>query len=77
MSKYISKKNKIKEVWGAWGDLNYESLKIGKSRLLKLLEELDIRVFYFGTLTKNGNPRHPIQRQEKGGILNSNKEYIL
>jgi len=24
-----------------------------------------VRVYYFGTLTKEGNPRHPLQRNEK------------
>lgn len=68
--------NNIKEVWGAWGDLNYIALQNGKSRLLELFEELNIRIFYFGTLTKRGNPRHPLQRQEKWEISNNNKKYL-
>lgn len=52
--------NDIKEVWGAWGDLKFDALIKGRDALLALLKELDVQVFYFKTLTKAGNPRHPL-----------------
>lgn len=70
------KDNNITEIYGAWGDLKYEALKNGKKKILSLLDELDVKVFYFGTLTKLGNPRHPIQRHEKWDIYKTNKNYI-
>ncbi len=58
--------NHIKEVWGAWGNDNgIDALVKGKKDLLKMLNEIGVKVYYFGTLTKDGNPRHPLQRQEK------------
>ena len=53
-----------------FGEMNFskfviEALKNGKSELLKMLSDIGVKVFYFGTLTKSGNPRHPLQRQEK------------
>lgn len=62
--------NKVKEIWGAWGDLKFEPLKTSKEPIIQLLKELGVKVFYFGTLTKANNPRHPIQKQESW--INSN-----
>ncbi|HIW21783.1 MAG TPA: DUF1643 domain-containing protein [Candidatus Dorea intestinavium] len=75
IEKYLIE-NKITEIYGAWGDLHFETLKKGKEKVIELLKKLDIKVFYFGTLTKQGNPRHPIQRQEKWEISVANKKYI-
>ncbi len=67
----------IKEVWGAWGNSNgIETLELAKADLLKLLRETKVRVFYFGTLTKEGNPRHPLQRNEKVYFEEKYKKYI-
>lgn len=63
--RFLLEKN-IKEVWGAWGNQNnIEALEKGKSALLDMLDEISVKVFYFGTLTKSGNPKHPLQRMEK------------
>ncbi|HAO6475223.1 TPA: DUF1643 domain-containing protein, partial [Listeria monocytogenes] len=69
--------NSITEVYGAWGDLKYQALKKGKDELISLFRELKVNVYYFGTLTKQGNPRHPIQRQEKWKISTENKRYLM
>ena len=67
--------NNITEVWGAWGDdKRIESLKIAKQNLLKVLSDKEIKIYYFGTLTKGGNPRHPLQRFEKWNIYE--KHYL-
>lgn len=52
----------IKEVWGAWGNPQKEGDPVdrGKRMLLERFRESGIRVFYFGGLTKKGNPRHPL-----------------
>ncbi len=65
----------IVEVWGAWGDdKGIQALFEGKKQLLSMLKENNIKVYYFGTLTKAGNPRHPIQRTEK---WNYNDKHFL
>lgn len=67
--------NKINEVWGAWGDdKNLVTLINGKQQMKSMLSKNGVRVYYFGTLTKMGNPRHPLQRQEKWDF--SKKEYL-
>ena len=67
--------NNIKEVWGAWGnDSNIDVLIKGKEQVKDMLSSIGVKVYYFGTLTKEGNPRHPIQRQEKWDL--SKKEYL-
>ncbi len=68
-------KNNVTEVLGAWGDLKYDSLKIGKNAIMEMLKELNVKVFHFGTLTDQGNPRHPLQRKEKWEISKENKNY--
>ena len=74
MRKYLVENN-INEVWGAWGDdKNLEPLIKGKQQMKSMLSEIGVRVYYFGTLTKMGNPRHPLQRQEKWDF--SKKEYL-
>ena len=65
IEKYLVE-NHITEVWGAWGDdKNIEALIKGKQQLLCMLSRIGVKVYYFGSLTIKGNPRHPIQRQEK------------
>ena len=67
--------NNIKEAWGAWGDdKNLNQLIKGKQQLLTMLADIGVKVFYFGTLTRKGNPRHPLQRYEKWNF--SKKEYL-
>lgn len=69
--------HKIAEIWGAWGDdKNNNSLRNGKQDLLSMLDSAGIPVFYFGTLTKDNNPRHPLQRQEKINYTNEDKHYL-
>ena len=71
---FLIQKN-IKEVFGAWGNDNgIESLVKGKQKLLITLKAHNIKVYYFGTLTKSGNPRHILQRQEKRDL--TKKSYI-
>lgn len=70
--------NKITEVWAAWGDdKGIEPLKQGKTQLISMLEEIGVKVYYFGTLTKASNPRHPLQRKEKWDFTSDNKHYLL
>ena len=67
--------NNIKEIWGAWGDdKNLKPLTKGKQQLITMLTDIGVKVFYFGTITKSGNPRHPLQRYEKWDF--SKKEYL-
>lgn len=67
--------NHITEVWGAWGDdKNLDTLKKGKQQMKSMLSKNGVSVYYFGTLTKTGNPRHPLQRQEKWDY--SKKNYL-
>ncbi|MEF2920657.1 MAG: DUF1643 domain-containing protein [Acutalibacteraceae bacterium] len=67
--------NNIKEVWGAWGDdKKLNQLIKGKQQLLTMIADIGVKVFYFGTLTRKGNPRHPLQRYEKWDL--SKKEYL-
>lgn len=62
---YLAKKG-IKEVWGAWGDdQGLKPLMTARQELLNALSDKGIKTYYFGTLTKSGNPRHPLQRFEK------------
>lgn len=68
--------NDIKEVWGAWGDLNCKTLRRAREDIFKMFEELGVNIFYFGSLTKKGNPRHPIQRFEKWTISHDAKNVL-
>jgi hypothetical protein len=70
------KENKINEVFGAWGDLYYNPLMKGKNHVIEMLKKIGVKIFYFGTLTKQGNPRHPLQRYEKWIISEENKKYL-
>ncbi len=67
----------IIEVWGAWGDdQNYSPLYKGKCELLSMLNSINVKVFYYGTLTKAQNSRHPLQRNEAGNFTSENKYYL-
>lgn len=71
---YIAK-NEIKEVWGAWGNLNRKALKEGRNSILALFKELDVKVFHFAEPTKNGEPRHPTPRGKQLETTAENKRY--
>ncbi len=74
IKKYLLENN-IKEVWGAWGDdRNLKHLRQGRQELLSMFKSIGVKVYYFGTLTKQGNPRHPLQRFEKWDY--SKKNYL-
>ena len=57
--------NGIKEVWGAWGNLNYSVLTKSKEKLLSELKKADIKIYTFAALTKKGEPVHPLNRVVK------------
>lgn len=59
------KRNGIKEVWGAWGNLNYSVLTKSKKKLLPKLKKADIKIYTFAALTKKGEPVHPLNRVVK------------
>ncbi len=67
----------IREVWGAWGNTKgIDTLEVAKKELLDMLQKNGIRIFYFGTLTNEGNPRHPLQRNEKVVFAEECKKYF-
>ena len=67
--------NNIKEVWGAWGnDSNIDVLIKGKEQVKDMLSSIGVKLYYFRPPPKEGNPRHPIQRQETWDL--SKKEYL-
>ena len=67
----------IKEVWGAWGNTNgITTLKLAREGILSMLNDINVRVYYFGTLSKEGNPRHPLQRNEKVLFDEKFKKYL-
>ena len=69
-------RNEIKDIWGIWGDYQSEALQKGKEAILKMLQKHDVKVFYFGTLTKDKNPRHPLQTEEYWHMFNPNKMFL-
>lgn len=66
----------ISEVFGAWGDLKYTSLKKGKKLLLSGLKQHNIRVYTFA-LNKSGEPVHPLNSRVKQEFLEENKHYLV
>lgn len=76
IEKYLLKNN-IREVWGAWGDIKHnEALCAGREAVLAKLEELNVKVYYYGSLTKKNNPRHPLQRRERIIFSEEHKHYL-
>jgi hypothetical protein len=62
IKKYITE-NKIKEIWGAWGDIDAKRpwLTTVKTQIVQMVQSLGCRIFYFGALTKKyHNPPHPL-----------------
>ncbi|CAD5903232.1 DUF1643 domain-containing protein [Carnobacterium maltaromaticum] len=60
---YLRDNPGIIEVWGAWGNLiGNKHFKNGKKRFLELVLEKNIKLFYFGNLTKKKEPPHPLNR---------------
>lgn len=49
----------VHAVLGAWGDLKHPTLRRAKKDILAMLRSVNVRVYYYGTLTLRGNPRHP------------------
>ena len=69
--------NEIYEVWGAWGNSGSNPTLVEAKKVVKeLLKEINVRVYYFGSLTNEGNPRHPLQRSEKMVFDNNHKKYL-
>lgn len=53
-------KNKISEVWGAWGNANdNECLIKSKEDIVNMLSENNINIFCY-KINKSGNPHHPL-----------------
>lgn len=69
-------RNEIKDVWGIWGDYQSEALQKGKEAILEMLQKHHVKVFYFGTLTQDKNPRHPLQKEEQWHMFNPNKMFL-
>ena len=73
------KEYKITEVWGAWGNPQKKGdpLDLGKQLLLQRLKELGVEIFYFGGLSKSGNPYHPLYlKRIKAEISKPNRRYL-
>lgn len=68
--------NEIQEIWGIWDDFTAETLEKGKIAILEMLKKHHVRVFYFGTLTENKNPRDPLQKEEYWHMFNPNKMFL-
>lgn len=68
--------NEIQEIWGIWDDFTAETLEKGKIAILEMLKKHHVRVFYFGTLTENKNPRNPLQKEEYWHMFNPNKMFL-
>lgn len=76
ISDFLNDNPDITEVWGAWGNISKDPLIRGKEEILDLLNERNIRVFYFGQLTKKNEPPHPLNRQSpKFRKINLKKDY--
>ena len=65
--RYTIEKLNIQDVWYAWGDLidkakkNMKAiLKNNKKQIDDLLTKKGIQRYHYSTLTKKGNPRHPL-----------------
>lgn len=52
----------VDQVLGAWGDLKHPTLRQAKDEVVAMLRSINVRVYYYDTLTCQGNPRHPNPR---------------
>lgn len=52
----------VREVLGAWGNPPTATIRRARALLVPALAERGVRVFCFGELTAQGEPRHPMQR---------------
>ena len=66
----------IREVWGAWGNLNHPSLIEGNRLLLAALAKNNIKVCTFAPLTLSGQPVHPLNRSVKQDFTIEGKRYL-
>jgi hypothetical protein len=62
------KKYGVREVVGAWGDLKVPALRRAKNLVLAELRAAGIEIYYYGALTKAGNPRHPNPRKGRWDV---------
>ena len=69
-------KNQIKEVWGAWGNINHPALVEGKKQLLTSFKDNQVEMFTFAPLTKRGEPVHPLNRRTKQVFTDESKIYL-
>jgi hypothetical protein len=51
--------HKIKEAWGAWGNLEHRNLKKAYNDVIFVLKSKGVKIFYFVQTTVEGNPKHP------------------
>jgi serine/threonine protein phosphatase 1 len=61
--KDLLQKNKISEIWGAWGDIDTKRkwLEDVKNDVIRTIKDTGVKIFYFDELTKKfNNPRHPL-----------------
>lgn len=65
----------VDQVLGAWGDLKHPTLRQAKKDVLVMLRSINVRVFYYDTLTLRGNPRHPSPRGKEWD-LSGPKKYL-
>ena len=63
----IEKSYYIDKVWAAWGDTIDSRFYLG-DHLYDLVEMVDAQWYYRGTMTRSGNPRHPL-------YMKSSEEY--
>lgn len=69
-------KNQIKEVWGAWGNINHPALVEGKKQLLTSFKDNQVEMFTYAPLTKRGEPVHPLNRRTKQVFTDESKIYL-
>lgn len=74
--KHFIDEHHVREVWGLWGDFPPNTYQEDRLHFLQALQIIDSRVFYFGTLTADGNPRSPLGKEEIWHIFNANKNYL-
>lgn len=65
----------VDQVLAAWVDVKHPTLRQAKKDVLVMLHSINVRVYYYGTLTHRGNPRHPSPRGKEWD-LNGPKKYL-